>query len=137
MIYGVGTDILDISRIDKILEKYNKKFISRIYGAEEIKIFDGSFSKSSANLFLGKRFAAKEAFWKALSPIRGEGIFFKEVETLNDINGKPYLNLTGNTASYITDKEKKLNVRFKFDISLSDEPPYVIAFVVISLDQNV
>ena len=137
MIYGVGTDILDISRIDKIVEKFNKKFISKIYGSEEIKVFNKRVSKSSANLFLGKRFAVKEAFWKALSPIRGEGIFFKEIETLNDINGKPYLYLTGNTATYIKNKEKKLNARFKFDISLSDEPPHVIAFVVISLDQNV
>ena len=136
MIYGVGTDILDITRLDKILKKFNKKFISRIYGPEEIKIFNKLFSKSSTNLFLGKRFAVKEAFWKALSPIRGEGIFFKEIETLNDIYGKPYVYLTGNTASYISNKEKKLNGRFKFDISLSDEPPYVVAFVVISLDQN-
>ena len=137
MIYGVGTDIIDISRIDKIVKKFNKKFISRIYGSEEIKIFDKSFSKSSTNLFLGKRFAVKEAFWKALSPMRGEGIFFNEIETLNDTNGKPYLYLSGNTATYIKNKEKKLNGRFKFDISLSDEPPYALAFVVISLDRNV
>ena len=136
MIYGVGTDILDVSRIDKILKKFNKKFISRIYGSEEIKIFNRGFSKSSKILFLGKRFAIKEAFWKALSPIRGKGIFFKEIETLNDANGKPYLYLSGKTATYIKNKEKKLNGLFKFDISLSDEPPYVLAFVVISLDQN-
>ena len=137
MIYGVGTDILDISRIDKLVKKFNKNFLTRIFGIEEVKVFNSIFSKSSTNLYLGKRFAAKEAFWKALSPIRGEGIFFKEIQTLNDTNGKPYLYLTGNTAAYIRNKEKKLNGRFKYDISLSDEPPYVIAFVVISLDQNV
>ena len=137
MIYGVGTDILDVSRLDKVVKKFNKKFISRIYGSEEINLFNLKFSKASSNFFLGKRFAVKEAFWKAMSPKRGDGLFFREIQTLNDINGKPYLYFTGKTATYIKNKEIKLKGIFKFDISLSDEPPYVIAFVVISLDPNV
>ncbi len=136
MIYGIGTDILDISRLDKILIRFNKKFIQRIYGIEEIKLFNSKFSNPPSNLFLGKRFAVKEAFWKALSPTRGDGVFFREIETLNDNNGKPYLYFSGKTETYIKNKEKKLNGRFKFDISLSDDPPYVLAFVVISLDPN-
>ena len=131
MIFGIGTDILEISRIDKILKKYNQTFLDRISGTNEIKIIE----KKSKNisLFLGKRFAAKEAVWKALSPKRGDGLVFKEIEILNNQNGKPYLFFSGHTQKYIMNKEIELNSKLIFDISISDEPPYVLAFVVISL----
>jgi holo-[acyl-carrier protein] synthase len=131
MIFGIGTDILDLRRINKILNKYDQRFIDRIYGKREIQV-----SKSKLNYadnYFGKRFAAKEATWKALSSTRGDGIFFKEIEVLNDTNGKPYLFFTGNTKKYIEKKENKLSSRLKFDISLSDDNPYVVALVVISL----
>jgi holo-[acyl-carrier protein] synthase len=133
MIFGVGTDILDSSRIDDIVKKFDKNFISRIYGQNEISFIHTKFKNQ--NLFLSKRFAAKEAFWKAMSPQRGDGLLFREIETLNDKNGKPYLFFSGKTEEYIKRKEKTLQGNLKFDISLSDEPPYVIAFVVISLAQ--
>ena len=135
MIVGIGTDILNLERINKIINKYDQKFINRIYGKNEIKISE-SKSNNSINYF-GKRFSAKEATWKALSPTRGEGLFFREIEILNDINGNPYLYFSGKTQKYIKKKEKSLKARLKFDISLSDETPFVIAFVVISLAPNV
>ena len=134
MIFGIGTDILDISRLEKTIKRFDKKFISRIYGQQEIDIMNTKFSNS--NLYLAKRFAAKEAFWKAINPNRGDGILFKEIETLNDLNGKPYLHFSGKTEIYIKNKEIKLNSKLKFNISLSDEPPYVLAFVVIYLAPN-
>ena len=134
MIFGIGTDILDVSRLEKTIKKFDKKFISRIYGQKEINIMNTKFKNSS--LYLAKRFAAKEAFWKAINPNRGDGILFKEIETLNDPNGKPYLYFSGKTEIYIKNKEIKLNSKFKFNISLSDEPPYVLAFVVIYLAPN-
>jgi len=133
MIFGIGTDILDASRIDVIVKKFNKKFISRIYGQNEISFLDKKLKNK--NLFLSKRFAAKEAFWKAMSPQRGDGLLFREIEILNDNNGKPYLYFSGKTKEYIKIREKILQGNLKFNISLSDEPPYVIAFVVISLAQ--
>tara|TARA_B100000674_G_C37154252_1_gene607946 strand:+ start:55 stop:462 length:408 start_codon:yes stop_codon:yes gene_type:complete len=135
MIVGIGIDILNLERLNKIINKYDQKFINRIYGKNEIQI-----SKSKSNNFIdyfGKRFSAKEATWKALSPSRGEGIFFREIETLNDINGKPYLYFSGKTQKYIEKKEKKFKARLRFDISLSDETPFVIAFVVISLAPHI
>ena len=131
MIYGIGTDILEISRIDKILKKYNQTFVGRIFGTNEIKIIENK--SKNISLFLGKRFAAKEAVWKALSPKRGDGLVFKEIEILNNLNGKPYLFFSGRTQKYIMNKEIELNKKLIFDISISDEPPYVLAFVVISL----
>jgi len=131
MIIGIGTDILDVRRISKILNKYDQSFINRIYGSNEIKILKNK--SKCINLFLGKRFAAKEATWKAISPKRGEGLVFKEIETLNDINGKPYLYFSGATKNYIKQMEKSSKNKYNFNISISDEPPYVIAFVIISL----
>ena len=99
MIIGIGTDILNIKRISKIIKKYDQRFINRVYGKNEIKIVQNKL-KNSDNYF-GKRFAAKQATWKALNPLRGDGLFFKEIEILNDINGKPHLYFSGNTQKYI------------------------------------
>ena len=131
MIIGIGTDILNLDRINKILDKYDQKFINRIYGKNEIQTSKSKLNNSIN--YYGKRFSAKEATWKALSPTRGEGLFFKEIEILNDINGKPYLFFSGKTKKFIEKKEIKLKAKLKFDISLSDDTPFVIAFVVISL----
>ena len=131
MIIGIGTDILNLERFKKILNKYDQKFIDRIYGKNEILISQNKIH-SSTN-YLGKRFSAKEATWKALSPSRGEGIFFREIEILNDINGKPYLFFSGKTKQFIEKKEKNLKAKLKFNISISDDNPFVITFVVISL----
>ena len=131
MIFGIGTDILEISRIDKILKKYNQTFINRIFGYNEINIIKDK--SKNLSFFLAKRFSAKEAAWKALSPNRGDGLAFKEIEILNNKNGKPYFFFSGTTKKYIMNKEKELNNKFVFNVSISDEPPYVLAFVVISL----
>ena len=131
MIIGIGTDILNIDRLDKIINKYDQKFISRIYGKNEIQI--SSTKLNGSKNYFGKRFSAKEATWKALSPTRGEGLLFREIEILNDINGKPYLFFSGKTKKYIEKREKYLKAKLKFDISLSDDNPYVITFVIISL----
>ena len=131
MIIGIGTDILNLERFKNVMNKYDQKFIDRIYGKNEIKISKSKL-KNSINYF-GKRFSAKEATWKALSPTRGEGLFFKEIEILNDINGRPYLFFSGKTKQFIEKKEKNLKAKLKFDISLSDDSPFVVAFVVISL----
>ena len=107
-----------------------KSFLTRTFTSNEIKHAKKLKNKSN---FFAKRFAAKEATWKAFNPKRGDGLIFKEIETLNDRNGKPYLFFSGKTERDIKDKENELKGKLKFDISLSDERQYVIAFVVISL----
>ena len=131
MIIGIGTDILNLERLNKVINNYDQKFINRIYGNNEIQ---NSKSKLNNSLnYFGKRFSAKEATWKALNPNRGEGLFFREIEILNDCNGKPYLFFSGKTKEFIEKKENNLKAKLKFDISLSDDTPFVISFVVISL----
>ena len=131
MIIGIGTDILNLERFKKTLDKFDQKFIDRIYGKNEILISQNKLQVSTN--YLGKRFSAKEATWKALSPVRGDGLFFREIEILNDTNGKPFLFFSGKTKEYINKKEKNLKAKLKFNISLSDDNPFVITFVVISL----
>ena len=75
MIFGIGTDILNLDRFNKIINKYEYKFINRIYGKNEIKISKTKFDNTIS--YYGKRFSAKEATWKALKPTRGEGLFLK------------------------------------------------------------
>ncbi len=130
MIYGVGTDILNANRIKNIIHKYGEKFLVRFYSDEEIKL---SKKKYTDYLFFSKRFAAKEAFWKAFSPNKNEFIKFKDIEILTSSCGKPVVNLIGETANLIENKENLKKKKFEFHISISDEPPNVLAFVIIFL----
>ena len=125
-IYGIGTDIIDVNRIKKSFKK--KNFINRIFNQAEIakckKI------KNICNCF-AKRFAAKEAFSKALGTGISNGINLNEIIVLNNSSGKPYLKLTGKTKATITKKFR--NKKIKISLSLSDEVNYAVAFVTISL----
>ena len=114
-IYGIGTDIVKVSRIKNSLKK--SSFLSRIYNRSEV--VKCKRVKNSFNCF-AKRFAAKEAFSKAL----GTGI-------AKGINGKPYIKLLKDTNINVVKKIKKK--KFKISLSLTDEDNYAVAFVTISI----
>ena len=120
-IYGVGTDIVDIARIKKSIK--NKKFINKIFSDKEIKN-----SKNKLDSYYAKRFAAKEAFSKALGTGISEGISFNEISILNNDKGQPYIELIGKTKIIVNKKIKKR----KIYLSLSDEKKYAIAIVIIN-----
>ena len=125
-IFGIGTDIISIDRLSKSLK--SKNFIKRIFNEKEI--LKCKKTNKSANCF-AKRFAAKEAFSKALGTGIAKGINFNEIIILNKKSGKPYINFIGQT-------KKTLNKKFKgkksrISLSLSDEKKYAVAFVTISL----
>ena len=125
-IFGIGTDIVDIVRIKKSIK--NKKFVSRVYNEKEI--FKCKKLIKSENCF-AKRFAAKEAFSKALGTGIFNGINLNEIIVKNNNSGKPYFNFEGNTKKFL--KKKFKNKKFKTSLSLSDEKKYAVAFVTISL----
>ena len=124
-IYGIGTDITSISRIKKSLN--NKKFKYRVFGINEIKAC--SVRKNKVNCF-AKRFAAKEAFSKALGIGISKGLNFKEIVVKNFKSGKPQINLLGNTKKIVNQifKKKKISIF----LSLSDYKFFAFATVVIS-----
>ena len=125
-IFGVGTDIVKISRIKKSLN--NKFFLRRIYNEAEISKCNKTIN--SYNCY-AKRFAAKEAFSKALGTGISKGINFNEIIILNEKSGKPFIKLLNKTKKNVQKKLKKNN--FKVSLSLSDEKNYAVAFVTISL----
>ena len=123
-IYGIGSDIISNIRIKKSLE--NKKFLKRIFSIEEIE--NGSKLKNKF-MYFSKRFAAKEAFVKALGTGFRDNINFNSISILNDKRGKPYIKCEKNLNKKIKDltKKKKLNIF----LSLADEKDYSLAFVII------
>jgi len=125
-IFGIGTDIVSIVRIKKSIK--NKTFVSRVYNEKEI--FKCKKLIKSENCF-AKRFAAKEAFSKALGTGISNGINLNEIIVKNNNSGKPYFNFEGNTKKFL--KKKFNNKKFKTSLSLSDENKYAVAFVTISL----
>ena len=130
MIYGIGTDLINAERVEKLLNKFGDKFLLKIFSNEEINNSKNSYNKA---LYFSKRFAAKEAFWKAISPNKDNTLHFNEIEILSNDNGKPYVNLIGKTKKKVSDLEKSLNCKFDFHISMSDEKPNALAFVIIFL----
>lgn len=125
-IYGIGTDIVNVDRIKKILN--TKKSLNRLFSKEEIT----KCSKLiNSNNCYAKRFAAKEAFSKALGTGISNGINFNEIIVMNNKNGKPFIKLKGKIMQIIKKKFKK---KPKISISLSDEKKYAVAFVTISND---
>ena len=130
MIYGIGTDLVNSERVEKLLTKFGNKFLFKIFSKKEINNSKTSFNKA---LYFSKRFAGKEAFWKAMSPNKENTLYFNEIEILSNNNGKPYVNLIGVTKKKIFNLEKSLNSTFNFHISISDEKPNALAFVIIFL----
>ena len=124
-IYGIGTDIANIKRINKSIK--NKKFIKKLFNAIEIKKCEKQFNRSNC---YAKRFAAKEAFTKALGIGISKGINLSEIIVQNTKTGKPGIKLVGDTKKIV---QKSINKRkINIFLSLSDDLPFAIATVVIS-----
>ena len=123
-IIGNGVDIIKNSRINKSLK--TKGFLNRIFTEKEIQ--QGNKLKNKIN-FYAKRFAAKEAFVKAIGTGFRSDINFIDIEIKNYKNGKPYISLS-KKLNYFLQKKFKIQ-KYKVFLSLSDEKDYSIAFVVI------
>ena len=96
MIFGIGTDIIEVDRIKDAVEKYGERFKNRIFTEKEQEYCD-SFNDNKFQHYAA-RFAAKEAFSKAIGTGITRGFKFRDVEVRNEINGKPFVNLYGETA---------------------------------------
>ena len=126
-IFGLGTDIVNVKRLEKILKKKNSAFKTRIFSKNEILYCD---KKNNPYSFYAKRYAAKEAFSKALGTGIRKGVNFKDIEISNNNHGKPYIKLKGETANFLKKKIKKK--RYSIYLSLSDDLPWAQATVIIS-----
>ncbi len=125
MIYGTGVDIVDISRFERFLREGNEALFQRLFTPGEI---DYCAPKKRSAQHYALRFAAKEAFVKALGTGLRDGMAWREVEVVNDSSGKPELRLTGRAAELF--REKGLVRSF---ISLSHDANVAAAFVVLEI----
>ena len=123
-ILGIGVDIIQNKRIKASIR--NHKFKDRIYSSKELKL--SSYSKNKIGFF-SKRFAAKEAFAKALGTGFRNNLNFKDIEIMNDKLGKPYYAKTKKITKFIRKEFKVKN--FNCFLSISDEKEYSTAFAII------
>ena len=123
-ILGIGVDIIENKRIRSLIS--NKTFIKRTFGKNEINL-----SKKISNKinYFAKRFAAKEAFAKSLGTGFRNNLNFKDIEILNDKNGKPFYVKSRKIDNIIIKKFKVKN--YDLFLSISDENDYSIAFTIL------
>ena len=122
MIKGIGTDIIDIVRIKKIIAK-DGRFIEKVFTGSEISYCE---SMSRREIHYAARFAAKEALFKALGTGYRDGMSWKDISVKNDELGKPGIELSGKTLDNF--KKKKLR---NIHLSISHTKEYAVSFVVI------
>ncbi|MBB3211501.1 holo-[acyl-carrier protein] synthase [Herbaspirillum sp. Sphag1AN] len=127
MIYGIGTDILQTSRIKAALAKYGDRFAERILGPEEmVKYLNRKAKVESRGInFLATRFAAKEAFSKAIGMGMRMPMTWRAMQTLNAPSGKPEVVCSG--ALKIWMEQQGLTAQ----VSITDEAEYAVAFVIV------
>jgi len=127
MIVGIGSDLVDIRRIERVLERHADRFIARVYtDVERSKAaHSGAVSATYA-----KRFAAKEACAKALGTGINRGVFFRDMGVVNLPTGQPSMALTGGAAERLASLVPS-GARARVHVSMTDDYPMAQAFVVI------
>ena len=128
MILGVGTDIVDARRIGKSIERFSDKFTGRMFTRAERA---AAAASGQPQAYFAKRFAAKEAVYKALSGTGVSGLGWQQAETLSLPNGAPVMTLTGQCKMALEALTPD-GYKAQISISLSDEPPFALAFVIIN-----
>ena len=124
-IIGNGVDIVNNLRIKNSIK--NKKFLNRVFTLNEI---NNSKKLNNKISYFAKRFAAKEAFAKALGEGFRNNINFNDIEVTNDDKGKPIINISSNVKKFL--KKKFKSNKYQIFLSLSDEKKYSIAYVIIN-----
>ena len=129
MIIGLGSDLIDIRRIDKTIARFGDRFLNRIFTPVERARSDRRQLTRIESY--AKRYAAKEACSKALGTGFRKGVFWRDMGVVNLTGGKPSMALTGGALARL---ESLIPAGFEahIDISLTDEPPLAQAIVIIS-----
>ena len=128
MIIGIGHDICDQRRVSRLLDRFGQRFVARVYTSDEQTELA---SRSNKTAYLAGRFAVKEAVYKALSSADQTGMYWQQAETLSAPSGAPILTLSGACLSGL-DSLCPQGFSPHIHLSISDEPPYSSAFVVLS-----
>ena len=127
MIYGIGTDICDIRRVAATLERRGERFAEKVLGPHEIEVFRARRARLEARgvAYLATRFAAKEAFSKAIGLGMRLPMSWRDCEVVKAPSGKPQIRLHGALAAWCGER------RLAAQVSVSDESSYACAFVIV------
>ena len=128
MILGLGSDLVDIRRVEKTLERFGARFTHRLYTEGERAKSERRANRAAS---YARRFAAKEACSKALGTGFRHSVYWRDMEVVNLPGGKPTMRLTGGALARL---EKMLppGMRAQIDVSLTDDPPIAQAIVIIT-----
>jgi len=128
MIIGIGSDLIDIRRIDKAINRHGARFINRLFTEIEQAKSDGRRNRVES---YAKRFAAKEACSKALGTGFRRGVFWRDMGVVNLPGGKPTMHLTGGAKARL-DSLIPDGMTAQIDVSITDDHPLAQAIVIIS-----
>lgn len=128
MIIGLGSDLIDITRVERTLERFGERFTNRCF--TEIERVKSDRRANRADSY-AKRYAAKEACSKALGTGFRRGVFWRDMGVVNLPSGKPTLALTGGAAARLAELIPP-GMKAVIDLSLTDEPPMAQAIVIIT-----
>jgi holo-[acyl-carrier protein] synthase len=128
MIIGLGNDIIDIRRVEKTIERYGERFLSRVFTDIERRKSDARAQRAAS---YAKRFAAKEACAKALGTGFRDGVFWRDMGVVNLPSGRPTLELTGGAARVLQQLTPEGH-EVRIDLTITDDFPTAQAIVIIS-----
>lgn len=128
MILGLGSDLVDIRRVEATLARFGERFTHRIFTAGERAKSDRRAARAES---YARRFAAKEACSKALGTGFRKAVYWRDMEVVNLPGGKPTMRLTGGAAIRLAEMVPR-GMRAQIDVSLTDDPPIASAIVIIS-----
>ncbi|WP_323118607.1 holo-ACP synthase [Burkholderia alba] len=125
-IYGIGTDIVQVSRIAAVLERTGGRFADKVLGPDELRVFHARRARSEARgiAFLATRFSAKEAFSKAIGLGMRWPMTWRALQTLNEPSGQPVVVASGELAAWLD--ARGITAR----VTVSDERDYAVSFVI-------
>ena len=128
MILGLGSDLIDIRRIEQVIERYGDRFLDRIFTKAERRKCDRRANPAAS---YARRFAAKEACSKALGTGFRLGVFWRDLGVINLPTGKPCMRLTGGALRRLEEITPP-GMTAQLDVTLTDEPPVAQAVVIIT-----
>ncbi|MGI8725052.1 MAG: holo-ACP synthase [Methyloceanibacter sp.] len=128
MIIGLGSDVIDIRRVERTIERYGERFLNRVFTDTERRKSDGRYAQAAS---YAKRFAAKEACSKALGTGFRHGVFWRDMGVVNLTSGRPTLALTGGAAQALA-RLTPDGHEARIDLTITDDFPTAQAIVIIS-----
>jgi holo-[acyl-carrier protein] synthase len=128
LILGIGSDLIDITRIEAALDRFGPRFINRVFTPVEQDKSEGRANRAAS---YARRFAAKEACAKALGTGMNKGVFWRDMGVMNRPGGQPTLVLTGGAKARL-EAMTPPGMTARIDLSMTDDPPLAQAIVIIS-----